>query len=209
MLKQIASLLSEPSPAFVFEVSEAGVAMTRMDALPEIQFRPLPKDTISVSPVRDNVLVADAYAEAVLELTGSLAGRKNRSAVVLLPDNSVRLAVLDFDKLPADPKEQLSLIRFRLKKSVPFDIEAAAVSYFPQQADKRVEVIVAASPLEVIARYEAPFRLAGLQPGIVTVSALAMMQIVREKGVIITAKVSQARALAYPRSASENMVALI
>jgi type IV pilus assembly protein PilM len=191
MLKVLTRLLEEPPPAFVFEVAEGGVSMARMDALPEVQYRPLPKDTISVSPVRDNVLVADALAEAVIELTGSLTGRKNRNAAILLPDNSVRLSVLDFDKLPPDPKEQLSLIKFRLKKSVPFDIEAAAVSFWPQQtAEKRVEVIAGAAPLEVVARYEAPFRLAGLQPGFVSVSSLAVTQLVKPAGVIVTAKLS-------------------
>jgi type IV pilus assembly protein PilM len=191
MLKVLTRLLQEPPPAFVFEVAESGVSMARMDAVPEVQYRPLPKDTISVSPVRDNVLMADALAEAVIELTGSLTGRKNRNAAILLPDNSVRLSVLDFDKLPPDPKEQLSLIKFRLKKSVPFDIESAAVSFWPQQtAEKRVEVIAGAAPLEVVARYEAPFRLAGLQPGFVSVSALGVMHLVTSAGVVVTAKLS-------------------
>ena len=32
-------------------------------------------------------------------------------------------AVLAFDQFPTDPREQASLVRFRMKKSVPFDVE--------------------------------------------------------------------------------------
>ena len=79
--------------------------------------------------------------------------------------------MLDFDSFPTDAKEQLSLVRFRLKRSVPFDVESAAVSYCAQPAaDKKVDVVVVMAPLEIVARYEAPFRAAGMNPGLVTTS---------------------------------------
>ena len=40
--------------------------------------------------------------------------KKRREAALILPDYCARVAVLDFDSFPADPKEQLSLVRFRL-----------------------------------------------------------------------------------------------
>src|SRR5207244_3377183 len=69
---------------------------------------------------------------------------KRREAALILPDYCARVAVLDFDSFPADPKEQLSLVRFRLKKSVPFDVDSAAVGYWAQPAAGGKQDVVAA-----------------------------------------------------------------
>ena len=53
--------------------------------------------------------------------------------MLVLPDYCARVAVLDFDAFPSNPAEQLSLVRFRMKKSVPFDVEDSAISYYAQQ----------------------------------------------------------------------------
>ncbi len=60
------------------------------------------------------------------------AARKGKDVALILPDFCARIAVLDFDGFPADAKEQAALVRFRLKRSVPFDVETAALSYFAQ-----------------------------------------------------------------------------
>ena len=80
---------------------------------------------------------------------------------------------IDFDSFPKDPKEQASLIRFRLKRSVPFDVGVrAAMSYWAQNGEKRAktDVVVVMAPLEIVSRYESPFRTAGMNPGLVTTS---------------------------------------
>ena len=86
--------------------------------------------------------------------------RKRRRAALILPDYAARVTVLDFDSFPSSPEEQLSLIRFRVKKTLPFDIDSAAVSYFAQPAEKgaTIEVVAVIVALEMIARYEALFR---------------------------------------------------
>ena len=76
-------------------------------------------------------------------------------------------------------------MRFRLKRSVPFDVESAALSYYAQReraTARRVDVVVAMAPLEIVARYETPFRPAGLHPGLVTTSALAALELVAGAG---------------------------
>ena len=66
-----------------------------------------------------------------------------------------------------------------MKKSVPFDVESAAVSYFPQssKAGGAVDVIVVVAALEIVARYEAPFRAANLHPGLVTTSLIPLAEL--------------------------------
>jgi type IV pilus assembly protein PilM len=142
-----------------------------------------------VSPVRENVTDPDEFTSAVRSLSGTQAARKRKDAALILPDYSTRVAVLDFDQFPSDAKEQASLIRFRLKRSVPFDVESAAMSYFAQSASAgKVDVVVAMAPLEIVSRYEAPFRSAGMNPGLVTTSALAAMELAPEAGLSVIAK---------------------
>src|SRR5579885_1236141 len=165
LVRKLTALVKDPPPAYVFELSEAGISMARIGAHAGITFRPLAPGVISVSPLRDNILIPDDLAAAVRELAPVNGNRKRRDAALVLPDNCVRISVLDFDHFPSDAREQLSLVRFRMKKSVPFDVEEAAVSYWAQAAwDKRVDVVAVVTPLEIVARYEAPFRAAGLNP---------------------------------------------
>jgi type IV pilus assembly protein PilM len=180
-------LLSDPPPRFAFEVSESGIAAARIGAPPEIGFQPLDADVISVSPVEDNILRPEALAERVRALAPR--GEKKRvRAALILPDHAVRVSVLDFDAFPDDPRHQLPLVRFRLKKSLPFDIDAAALSYYAQPNGQRVDVVVAAAPLEMLSRYEAPFRAAGFHPGLVTTSTLCALRMAPGDGVAVVAK---------------------
>jgi type IV pilus assembly protein PilM len=109
-----------------------------------------------------------------------------------LPDYCSRIAVLEFDSFPDKPEERQSLVRFRMKKSVPFDIESAALAFHAQRAPdtKKFDVIVVTVALEVVARYEAPFRAAGLHAGLVTTSAVATADLVKSSGISLLAKLS-------------------
>jgi type IV pilus assembly protein PilM len=190
ILDSIKSILIDPPPGMAFEVSEAGIAAARMGHHTELDFRALEPGVVSVSPLRENVLNEAAFTAAVKALATAHAARKGKDATLILPDFSTRTTVLDFDTFPTDPEEQLGLIRFRLKRSVPFDVETAAVSYFAQPATKRVDVVVVMAPSEIVTRFEAPFRAAGLNPGLVTTSSLAALELAPEGGLTMTAKLT-------------------
>jgi type IV pilus assembly protein PilM len=133
----------------------------------------------------------DEFTLAVRDLAATQSARKRKDVALIVPDYSTRIAVLDFDNFPADPKEQAPLIRFRVKRSVPFDVESAAVSYFVQPAaNKKVDVVVVLAPLEIVARYEAPFRTAGMNPGLVTPSSVAALELAPEHGLSVIAKIT-------------------
>ncbi len=186
---QLGTLFQDPPPGYAFELSEAGIAAADLAKGPQTEFHALPPGVISVSPLRDNIIAPEELASAVRGLTPTNTRRKN--AALILPDYCARMAVLDFDNFPPDHKEQLALVRFRLKKSVPFDVESAAVGYWAQTATGgKVDVIAVVAPLDIIARYEAPFRAAGMSPGFVTTSSLAMLQLVDARQVTVVAKLS-------------------
>jgi type IV pilus assembly protein PilM len=178
----IKRLFTEPPPEYVFEISESGIAWAKGQR-PAIGFAPLENGVLSISPLSDNLVRPDVFQAEVFKLATNGSGKaksKNRGAVLVLPDYCARIAVLDFDTFPAKAEEQVSLIRFRMKKSVPFDVDSAAISYYAQphaSGEKKLDVVVSLVALETLARYEAPFRATGLQPGLVTTSTLAAMDL--------------------------------
>jgi len=187
----ISRVFTDPPPAVAFELSEAGVAVARLGARAELSFRPLKPDTISVSPLRDNILVADELALVVREAAPLQPKSKRREAALIIPDYCTRISVLDFDGFPSEAKEQLALVRFRMKKSVPYDIESATVSYWPQPAGgKKLDVVVVVAPIEIVARYEAPFRAVGWNPGLVLPSSIAALHLVEPAALSVVAKLS-------------------
>jgi type IV pilus assembly protein PilM len=196
---QVTSLVKDPPPSHIFELSEAGIAFAKSET-GQIGFQAFEPGTLVVSPVEDNVIKPDVIAKIIerIEPAVSLkngsknASKKPRPASVILPDYAARVSLLDFDSFPSSPEDQLALIKFRVKKTIPFDIDSAAISYCVQPAagSKNVEVIVVTVSLDIIARYEALFRNAGFQPGEVTTSALAALNLYDGDGVAVVAKLS-------------------
>jgi type IV pilus assembly protein PilM len=184
-------LLTDPPPSMAFEISEAGIAVARTDARSELRFEPLKPGSVTVSPVKDNIQDPDDLSMAVRRAAGGMNGRKRRDVALILPDYCTRTAVVDFDGFPSDPQEQFSLVKFRVKRSVPFDVESAAISFHAQPAaGKKFDAVVVLAPLEIVARYEAPFRAMGMAPGLVTTSSMAALELAPESGLSILAKLS-------------------
>src|SRR5271165_4287578 len=124
--------------------------------------------------IEANLRQPDAVYETVRDTLGSVGGR-SRDVIAVLPDAAVRVVLLDFETLPSKRDEAESVVRFRLKKSLPFDLEKAKVSYHVQPSNGGVRVIAAVALANVIEDYEAAFRQAGYEPGVVMPSMLAAL----------------------------------
>ena len=187
-LNQISRLVKDPPPRHLFELSEAGIAFAQGT---QTGFQPFEPGMLVASPVEDNILRPEVVGPMIGRVTPANGARKRRPAAVILPDYSARVSVLDFDSFPSSAEEQISLVKFRVKKTIPFDIDSAAVSYWVQPGGKKkVEVLAVTVAVEVIARYEALFRAAGFQPGVVTTSTLAALNLYHGDGVAVLAKLA-------------------
>jgi len=101
---------------------------------------------------------------------------RSREVTLIVPDAAVRVLLLDFDALPGKPAEALPVVRFRLKKLLPFDADDAAVSYQVMSTSKNVvRVVAVAMPREVLVEYESVVREAGFEPGAILPSTLAAL----------------------------------
>ena len=122
----------------------------------------------------NNLRQRNSVVSALRDALGSVGGR-GRDVVAVLPDAAVRVVLLDFETLPDNRLEAEGVVRFRLRKSLPFDVDKAMVSYHAQSSSSGMRVVAAVALNSVIEDYETAFREAGFSPGVVLPSMLAAL----------------------------------
>ena len=193
-------------PPVAVEISPEGVlaagrpaARARRGATDSTQssiyaFVPLPPGALIPGIEEPNLRAPESVAAAIRSAIDEISPR-SRAVTVVLPDTVVRVFVLDFDSLPAKPSDALPVVRFRLRKMVPFEVEHAGVSYqLLSQTESECKVLAAVVPGPILAEYEAAVRAAGYEPGAVLSSTLAALEALDSLGAIMAANLS-ARAI--------------
>jgi type IV pilus assembly protein PilM len=138
--------------------------------------------------VENNLRQRGAVRNGIESALGSVGGR-SKDVIAIVPDAAVRVMLVEFDTLPSDQQEALGVVRFRLKKSLPFDVDKAKVSYHAQKLGDEVRVVAAVALGTVIEDYEAAFRDAGFNPGVVLPSTLAALGAAEGKKPTLVVKV--------------------
>jgi type IV pilus assembly protein PilM len=122
----------------------------------------------------NNLRERNSVVSALRSALETLGGR-SRDIVAVVPDAAVRVVLLDFETLPGGHEEAEGVVRFRLRKSLPFDVDKAKVSYQAETSGGGVRVVAAVALKNVVEDYEAAFREAGFSPGVVLPSMLAAL----------------------------------
>jgi type IV pilus assembly protein PilM len=130
----------------------------------------------------DRVAVA-AAVRRTLEQLDAKPNSRDADITLIIPDSAVRVLLLDFDSLPSRLSDALPIVRFRLKKLLPFEADDAMLSYQVMSSGKSgVRVLAVAIPRDVLSEYETAVREAGFEPGSVLPSTLAALAAVDNEG---------------------------
>ncbi|HEY0758544.1 MAG TPA: hypothetical protein VGD59_04725 [Acidisarcina sp.] len=122
----------------------------------------------------DRAPIVSAMRQALEEVAG-----RGRQLSLIIPDLAARVLLLDFDTLPERAADALPILRFRLRKLLPFEVDDAAISYqILHQDSQQVRTVVAVTPRPVLNEYETAVREAGYLPGAVLPSTLACLAVV-------------------------------
>ena len=169
-------------PRLACELAPAGVVAARLNDTPQTatSFAALFAGALIPGLKTPNILDKAAVVAALKRALDAVDARDKRLTLVV-PDAAARVLLLDFDTLPSKLAEALPVVRFRLRKLVPFEVDDAAISYqiMTQNADE-ARVLVTAMPRAVITEYEEVVRLAGYEPGVVIPSTLAALAALSE-----------------------------
>jgi len=136
--------------------------------------RELAPGTVVPDLIESNLRGGSAIRQAIESALGGISGR-SRDVIAILPDTAVRVVLLDFETLPSKPEEAEAVVRFRLKKSLPFNLDDARVSYHAQAGGTGLRAMAAVVLNSVLQEYESAFRDAGYNPGVVMPSMLAAL----------------------------------
>jgi Tfp pilus assembly PilM family ATPase len=175
-------LLDPDHPMTAVEVTARSIGVVRLAregrrlSLAAAAALDLPEGAVRLSMTQPNVADAAAFREtlrAALERAGALhVGR----VALVLPDPVARLALLPASEVAAKrSKQSEELIRFRLRKALPFDVRDARVAFAGGGTRAADSVLVAAIYRPVLEGYEDACRAVGLHPGVVELSGLALL----------------------------------
>ena len=136
----------------------------------------LPAGAVTLSMTEGNVKDVPAFTRtltAALERAGVLG--TSRVALVL-PDPVARLALYPTAEVSAKKRAQVEeLIRFKARKSVPFDIREARLASVSGATSGSDQTCVAAIARPVVEGYEAACRAVGLEPGLVELAGPTLL----------------------------------
>ena len=133
--------------------------------------------TLSLSLTQPNVLDVPAFRQALrgaLERAGILGGAK---VALVLPDTVARVALVPVVEVPRGKASGMDeLLRFRLRKSIPFEVRDARLAHATAGATAGDTIVVAAAFGPVVDQYEDVCRSLGLEPGLVEIAGLALVR---------------------------------
>jgi hypothetical protein len=173
-------------PSVVLDMQPGFVAGARMDRssrqVRRVAVRQLEAGALEPLPSRPNLAKREVVRRAireVLETVGNGGGRLG----ILLPDPSVRVAILRFETLPHHREEAEALVRWKMGGILPFPPEEARVSYqLLSKGDQPVELLAMAVRNSVMAEYEAAFETVSSGPALVLPATAALLPLLPAGG---------------------------
>jgi type IV pilus assembly protein PilM len=179
----LASWLASPPPDAAVEISPERVAVATMSArgrdfvVQGYASEPLPAGAVVPSLTAHNVADRPRVVAALQAVFERLGGRPRRVALVI-PDVAARVSLLRFDQVPARREDLDQLVRWQLKKSAPFPIDDACVTYSPgARGAAGAEFVVAMARRDVVREYEGVCDEAGAYAGLVDLATLSVINL--------------------------------
>jgi len=126
-----------------------------------------------------------AIEEALAQLLERCGGKVERASLVL-PDAWARCLIVELGDLPDDEPERSDVLRFRLKRLIPYRVEelrlAAARLVGLEGEGKEIQALVAFASEALVGALEETFRARGVRLGLVAGSALSLLAALERGG---------------------------
>jgi Tfp pilus assembly PilM family ATPase len=179
----LSTLRDSPAPAVAVEIASNRVSAASLEwrggqpVVAAHATEPLPTGALvpalTVANTHDRPQVLDALAR-VLERVG-----RPRRVALILPDVIAKVSLVKFERVPSKAQELDQLIRWQVRKTAPFAIEEAQVSYVPGlRGDDGQEYVVSLARRTVVEEYESLCASAGAHAGIVDLSTFNVVNAV-------------------------------
>jgi hypothetical protein len=163
----------------VLDLQPGFVAGARLDRssrqVRRVAVRQLEAGALEPLPSRPNLAKPEGVRRAIREVLEAIGNGSSRLGI-LLPDPTVRVAILRFETLPRRREEADALVRWKMGGILPFPPEEARVSYqLLSKGDQPVELLAMALRNSVVAEYEAAFETVNGGPALVLPATAALL----------------------------------
>jgi len=182
-----------PYVSLAIEIAPERVAAARWSrtgSLDGYAVEMLPVGALVPSAVEANIVNSAAVKAAVANVCDRLRSR-DEDVAMILPDTVIRVFVQHFEDFPRSAAEAVPMLRWKLKKSVPFEADETLISFMRQAPrEAGLDVVTALARLRIIREYESLVEGIGLHAGVVMSSSLAAISLLEDEKPTLLARVS-------------------
>ena len=175
-------LFAPPTPVVAVEIAARHVSALRIGAgrpavIEAHAIEPLAEQVVVPALAASNVQDPAAATEAVRRALTAVGGARHLALV--LPDSVAKVSIVRFEQVPGKATELEALLRWNVRKSLPFKADEAQLTWTPgvTAADGSRELVVAAARRDLIAEYEAVCQAAGAHAGVVDLSTFNLINL--------------------------------
>jgi Tfp pilus assembly PilM family ATPase len=176
------TLLRSAAPDVAIEIEAGHVSAARLTwhgreaTIAAHAVEPLPEGAVVPALAASNIADAAAVGRAIALAVARLGARVSRTALVI-PDTVAKVSLIRFDNVPARSADLVELMRWQIRKTAPFPIEQAVVSFTPggKPPEGGTEFVVTLARSDVIMEYEAACTHAGLHAGLVDLATFSIV----------------------------------
>jgi type IV pilus assembly protein PilM len=179
----LASWLASPPLEAAIEISPAAVSVAVLGGRtsnPVVQgyaVEPLPAGAVTPSLTSTNIADPDAVSSALGAACQSL-GLKPKRVALVIPDVTAKVSLVRFDQIPSKRDDLNQLIRWQVKKSTPFPVDDACLSYTTGSRNMGgSEFVVVVARKESVREYEGVCEQIGIEAGLVDISTFAVINL--------------------------------
>jgi type IV pilus assembly protein PilM len=177
------SWFASPPPSVAVEIGAGrvtAVVLGTVDGAPAVTAQAterLPDGLVAPSLTTPNLTDNAAVAAAVQRVLRAVGVSRGRVALVI-PDGAAKVSVVRFEKVPAKAEDLAQLVRWQVRKAVPFPIEQSQVSWTPGVTDANgTDYVVTVARQDIVEDYEQAVTAAGVQVGLVDVATFNLVNL--------------------------------
>lgn len=137
---------------------------------------PVPPGAVVPSLIAANIPDVAVVGGAIRQALTRFGGRVTRAALVI-PDPAAKVSLIRFEQVPASADDLSELVKWQVRKTAPFPIEQAVVSYTAggRSADGGQEFVVSVAHADFVAQYEAACAYAGVHAGLIDIATFSII----------------------------------
>ena len=169
-------------PPVACEISSGSIAVVRLSTRkpPEVErfaVEPVSPGLITPSLTRPMIGSSPDFMN-LLKSVFAKADIKTNKVSLAIPDSCAKVTVHHLDTMPGNESEKQQLLKWKLKKTIPFNVEDSSLSFLEQKMpDGKYVVITVNIHLAVLAQLEAVFESLGIQVGYITLATFAAFEV--------------------------------